>query len=261
LAPESTLQALKQGYAQATKAATSSKSQSTFASLGIDPGRWLQNPVEVGTAKVGADETIHLVSGLNLTRFLADAYKLSGAGSSLGLASAGQVSSLLGPTQSQALERSVKSARVDVYSGKNDHLLRRLSLTVSLSTDARARASLQGLRSANLSLQLQFTHLNQPQKILAPSNPRPISELVGVLQQLGLLSSASTSSSKTGSSGGQAAGSTPSGGSQSSSTPGGEQQGSESTSNPAVQAYLQCTQRAGQDISALQKCAAQATKK
>jgi hypothetical protein len=263
LAPPSTLQTLKQGYAQATKTSTSSKSQSTFASLGIDPGRWLENPVKAGTAEVAGVQTIHIVSALNMTRFLADAYKLSGAGSALGLSSSSQVAGLLSATQSQALAHSVKSAHVDIYTGKNDHLLRRLSLSVSLSTSPQVRASLQGLKSAKLQLQLQLGGLNQPQKIVAPSNPRPISELIGVLQQTGLLSTpASTSPSQASSAAGQTSesstgasqelGSTTSSGAASSSAGSG--------ANPVSEAYLQCTQQAGQNISALQKCAAQAKK-
>jgi hypothetical protein len=122
-----------------------------------------------------------------MARFLADAQKLSGAGGSLGLGSGGQGSGLLSPAQVSALASSVRSARVDVYTGTHDHLLRRLSLRVAVSTTARARATLAGLRSATLSLVLQFADLNRPQRIAAPSNPQPVSELLPVLERLGLV--------------------------------------------------------------------------
>jgi hypothetical protein len=202
-APASTVKELQAAYAQATKTAGSAKSKSTFASLGLDPGRWLANPVNKGTADVGGEQTAHIQAGLNAQRFLEDAAKLSGASGSVGLAGATPGVGLLSPAGITALSASVKSARVDVYTGQSDHLLRRLSLSVTIATSAKTRAVLQGLRTATLSLQLQFTHLNQSQRIVAPSNPHPLSELLGDLQQLGLLSgSASSAAGGAGSSAG-----------------------------------------------------------
>jgi hypothetical protein len=101
---------------------------------------------------------------------------------------------LLAPSEIPAIASSVNSTHVDVYTGQSDHLLRRLSLSASISTNAKARAALQGLRTGKLSLQLQFTNLNKPQQIVAPKNPQPLSDLQGYLQQLGLLSGGAGSS-------------------------------------------------------------------
>jgi len=247
VAPQSTYRALQEGYAQASRTAGSAKSDSTFASLGIDPGGWLENPVRAGTAQVGGVQTVHVVANLNVGRFLADADRLSGAGGALGVTggaqggssgsgqngSAGQgIGGLFAPAQVSALAASVRSARVDVYTGAGDHLLRRLTVSAALATTPQQRAALGGLRSATLALQLQFSDLNQPQQITAPSSPKPLSELLSELQQLGLIRNAPSSGQGTGA------------------------QLAPGLSQVAPPAYVQCAKQAGSDVQALQRCAA-----
>lgn len=186
-APAATVQALEQGFARAT--ASSSKESSTFSLLGVEPGEWLVNPTIVGTAQIAGTETTHIAAGLNVARFVADAQKLAGAGSSLGLGAAGPAA-LLSPAAISALAGSVRSAHVDVYTGTQDHVLRRIALTVTVASTPQTRAALGGLSSAKLTLTLQFADLGQPQSIPPPSNPQPISSLLPALQHLGLLGAA-----------------------------------------------------------------------
>ncbi|HEY1458090.1 MAG TPA: hypothetical protein VGF15_06195 [Solirubrobacteraceae bacterium] len=246
-APPSTVAALQQSYAQSSRRAASQR-PSTFSSLGVDPGAWLEHPVKAGTSMVGGARTIHLVAALNLARFLADASRLSGAGGTLGLSGATAAPGLLSAQQSQALVKSLSAARVDLYSGADDHLLRRLVVHASVLTSASARSVLGGLRSATLTLTLQLANLNERQRISAPSNARPISQLISVLQQTGLAGGSSSSAGALSGLLGEAASS------------GGEGSGSASPpSSPratASPAYMRCVQSAGQQVSALQKCAA-----
>ena len=186
-APDATVHALQQGYAQATRTSSSAASQSTFAALGVDPGEWLVNPRIVGPVTIAGTETIHVTAALNVASFVADAEKLSSAGGALGLGAAGAGGlGLLSPSGISTLSSSVHGARVDVYTGAHDHLLRRLSLTGAIVTTPQTRAELGGLGSASLRLVLQFAGLNEPQRILAPSNPQPISQLLPALERLGL---------------------------------------------------------------------------
>lgn len=182
-APAQTVQALEQGYAHATR---SSSASSAFSLLGVEPGAWLVDPRVAGSEQVGGAETTHVTAGLDTARFLADAERLSGAGEALGLGASG-VSALLSPADLQAISGAVRSARVDVYTGAGDHLLRRISLTATLGSDAQTRAALGALSGATLTLTLQFSGLNQPQTIAAPSNTQPISGLLPALEQLGVL--------------------------------------------------------------------------
>lgn len=200
--PSSTYKALEESYGQATKKASSAKVRSTFSSLGIEPGRWLSNPTKVGTVTVGGEDTIHLIAAVDIPAFLADVTKLSQAGSSLGLDSVPGASSAggtLSPSIVGELAKSIKSAHVDVYTGESDHMLRRLEVTAAITGTPQTQGLFNGLSSANLTVQLEFTDLNKKQTIAAPANAEPSSQLLPALQQLvGVLEGTSGSGTSSG---------------------------------------------------------------
>jgi hypothetical protein len=195
--PSSTYKALEESYTQATKKASSAKVRSTFSSLGIEPGRWLSNPTKLGTVTVGGEATIHLLAAVNIPAFLADVTKLSQAGSSLGLNSvpgAPSASGTLSPSVINELAKSIKSAHVDVYTGESDHMLRRLEVTAAIAGTPQTQGLFDGLSSANLTVQLEFSDLNKKQTISAPEHVEPSSQLLPALQQLvGVLEGTSSS--------------------------------------------------------------------
>ncbi len=183
--PQSTYKALQEGYAQATKSASTTKVRSTFASLGIDPVRWLSNPTNAGVVTISGVSTIHLTASVDIPAFLADVSKLSQAGSALGLASpVPGAGGSLSPAVVNELAKSIKSAHVDVYTGKDDHLLRRLEVSATVSGTPQTQTLLGGLSGAEVKVLLEFSELNKPQTIAAPSNPQPPSQLLPALQQL-----------------------------------------------------------------------------
>lgn len=199
--PSSTYQSLEQSYAQATKKASNAKVRSTFSSLGIEPGRWLSDPSKAGTATIGGVSTVHLTAGVDVPAFLADVTKLSQAGGTLGLGSvpgATTPGGTLSPTVITELAKSIKSAHVDVYTGESDHLLRRLEVTANVTGTPQTKSLLGGLTSASLTVRLEFTDLNKPQTITAPSNPQPPTQLLPALQQLIGVLQGSTSGSSSG---------------------------------------------------------------
>jgi hypothetical protein len=194
VAPEATYKAIEQGYAQATKSATS---RSTFSSLGIEPSKWLNKPSNSGTVTVGGVQTYHVSSDVNTSAFLQDVSKLSQSAGPLGSSIPGV--SALTPTAISELGHAIHSAHVDIYTGKSDHLLRRLELTANVSSTSQTQALLNGAGEANVKLALQLAELNKPQSIAAPPNPKPFSQLLPALQQLlGSLQSGAAGSSTLG---------------------------------------------------------------
>jgi hypothetical protein len=182
--PQSTYSALQQSYAKATKTASESKVRSTFASLGIEPAHWLSNPTEVGTATIAGEQTVHLTADVDVAALLADVSKASGATAALGLGSPVPVPGALSSTATGELSKSVKSVRVDIYTGQSDHLLRRLEVSAVLAGTAQTQAVLGGLKEAQVKLQVELSRLNQPQTIAAPSNPQSATQLLPALEQL-----------------------------------------------------------------------------
>lgn len=199
--PSSTYKAIEEGFAKASSQASAGKVRSTFSSLGIDPAKWLSNPSDAGTVTVGGVATVHLTAGVNVPAFLADVSKLSQAGSALGLASPVPGAASISPAVIDELAKSVHSARVDVYTGKDDHLLRRLEVSATVAGTGQTLPLLGGLSSAQVKVLLEFSEMNQPQSIAAPPNPQPPSQLLPALQQLfGVLQGAAGAGSGAGAS-------------------------------------------------------------
>jgi hypothetical protein len=123
---------------------------------------------------------------VNIPAFLADVSKLSQASTALGLGTAvpGASAGALSPSIVGELGKSIKAAHVDVYTGKDDHLLRRLEVTATLAGTPQTEALLGGLKTAEVKVLLEFSELNKPQTIAAPPNPQSSSQLLPALQQL-----------------------------------------------------------------------------
>ena len=185
--PRSTSQALARGYAEASRAGALAGEGWPFAPLGIEPARWLIHPV-LSRSPAGSG-TVHVVAGLDARRFFAGVARLMAAGGSLLGAIAGnggRAPELFAPAAPAALAASVRSARVDLYSGAADHLLRRLTVSAALSSTGRAGGALAGPQQATVTLVLAFAELNRAQSIVAPRAPRPFAELLPAVARLGL---------------------------------------------------------------------------
>jgi hypothetical protein len=219
----------KTGYEKSQSQARSKDAGPSFKALGVDPAHWLKDARKVGKADVGGTSTFHITSGVDVPRFLADVNTLLSKAKNLGGSTTQGVPQGLSPTVQSVIERSVRSARVDVYTGESDHTLRRLALSVSLVVPADAQKSAGGLKSGELRFDLQIADLNADQAISAPANARPLSELQ---QALGVLQGGGTST-------------TPATTAPSTTTP----------SAGAPKAYLDCVQKAGTDIAKVQQCA------
>jgi hypothetical protein len=217
----------KNGYEKNQQQSKSGGSGASFKALGVNPETWLTNAHKVGKTEVGGTETFHITSGVNVQRFLADVNTLLSKAKNLGASTQG-VAQGLSPAVQSTIERSVKSAQVDVYTGVDDHSLRRLALSVSLAVPKDAQKQAGGLKSGELRFDLTIADLNKDQSIKAPAGARPFSELQS---QIAALQGGTGSSSSSGS----GTATTPSGG--------------------APSAYLDCVQKAGTDLAQVQKCA------
>jgi hypothetical protein len=112
-------------------------------------------------------------------------------GGAAGLGVAG--GSISASTLLPLLEQAITSARVDIYTGTSDHIVRELDLSIDFSVPALASGLLGGLTGGSLDVVATLTAVNVPQTISAPPNPQPASKLLnGVFaleSELGSLSS------------------------------------------------------------------------
>jgi len=223
---------------QQIKQAAGQKDKKGLSQFGIDPRDWLKDAKDEGDEKIGGVETDHVSATLDVGKFVDDLNELvKKAGSSTG------TSAQITPSQKKQIEDVVKNPRFDVYVGKDDNVIRRLSADLSFTVPSQQQSQLGGLKSGQLSFSIEFADVGKPQTITAPQNAKPLSELTSQLGGLG---------SVLGGGGGAAGGSGGSGSSGSGSS--GSSSGG--PSGEALQAYSKCLQKADPSKPAeLQKCA------
>lgn len=209
-----------------------------LSALGINPQDWLTNASVVGSDTVGGAETTHIRSGVNVSALLADVNKLLAKASS---SSGTKLPTSIPQATQQKIAAAIKHASVDIWTGKSDHVLRKLSLNLTVPVTGQLSTLGGGATSAGIGFTLGYSDVNQPQTIAAPSNIKPYSQFTTKLR--------SALAGIEGSVGGGALGSGGSTGSTGST-------GSGSTASTAkIQKYSACIQSAGQDVLKMQKCA------
>jgi hypothetical protein len=217
-------QQFKAGFEQAQQ--QNPGGQQSFATLGMDPRKWLTDPKNEGDAKVGDDDTIKITGGVDVGKLLDDVNNALEKASSLGLGATGQVPEKLTDAQKQQVADAVQDPKVEIYTGKDDKILRRLVVSFGV----RDKAS---NTSGNVVFDVSMTDLNQDQDIAEPSDAQPFSQLLGQLGALGI----------------GTGGSAPSGsGSSGSGSSGG-------SSSQDLEKFSKCLEDAGDDADKARKCA------
>lgn len=235
---DKTFDGFAKGYTSSQKSTSSApKNDTTLAKLGIDPRRWLSSPKIAGTTATGGTDTIHVVAGITVPALLADLNRLLGRASGTAVPTTGaKVPKKLTAAQLAEAEKAISGVKVDVFTGKDDKTLRRMVIAFDLKMDA--GKTLYGFGSGRVSLDLTISDLNQPQTIDAPKDPQPFSALQ---KQLESVVGSIAEGTKKGS------------GSSGSGSDSGTSSGDAAPS--ASSKYLECLQKAGQDLAEVQKCA------
>jgi hypothetical protein len=219
------------GYEQSQQQASSKSKGQSLSALGIDPGNWLTNPRNAGDGKVGDDDVVRITGGVDVAKMLDDVNTLLEKGRSLGGSATQNVPNKLTEQQKQEAVKAIQSPSVEIDTGKDDSILRRVLVNFNVNVPKSASAAAQ---SAKVALDLKISDLNNGQDISEPSNPKPFAQLLSGLQSLGL--------------GGLGTGGTGSTGSGSSS-------GSSGASADNLKKYSQCIHKAGNDAAKAGKCA------
>lgn len=130
-----------------------------FGQLGIDPASWLSDVSNEGVEEVGGTETVHISGTADVAQIVDDAQALDPSGATLDA-----------PGGSE-LADAVETATIDVWTGAEDELLRRLELSLELGDPASDE-------TLTLELAIAISEVNEPQTFEAPANARPLEELV-----------------------------------------------------------------------------------
>ena len=204
--PAASFQKLESSFGQLSTSQGTNSGSSALAKLGIHPMDWLTNPTLVGTENVGGAQTDHIHAGVNVNALLNDLSTAITKSSSLGLAggtaAAKALSSGIPAADRSKIAAEVKNPSVDIWTGTSDHTIRRLTITLTVPVTGKTSSQLGGVTSADIGLTIQYSDLNQPQTIKAPTNVKPFSQfqtkLDSFVQSLQGLTGATGSSSGSG---------------------------------------------------------------
>jgi hypothetical protein len=203
--------------------------------FGIDPQAWVKDPTEQGSESVNGVDTTHVHANVDIGRMFTDFNKTIQKAGAMGTTAAPQQ---LSPATIQKIQDVVKNPKFDIFVGKGDNKIRRLSVAVDFQIPADQRSKFQGAEGGTLNFSIDFAKVGEPKTITAPANARPLSELQ---QQLGGLGGGLGGLGGSGSSGGTGG----SGGS-----------GGSNPSPAQFEKYSKCLQSASpSDTAAIQKCA------
>jgi hypothetical protein len=237
--PDSVFAGFKQGFERARAQRTGGSRNTSLASLGIDPRKWLKDPKSQGDEQVAGQSTTHVSSTIDVPKLLDDAGRVLAKAGQLGVAQSRQLPTSLTAQQKKAVANAIENPTFDVFSGKDDKILRKVTLAFDFKVPKNQQQRANGLKSGKLMFDVELAGVNQPQTVQAPATPKPFAELRTALSSLaGLLAPGGAGTG----SGGSAT--TPSGGSNGST--GG---------SPQIQAYAQCVTAAGGDVAKTQACA------
>ena len=184
------------------------------ASLGIDPRKWLRNARNAGEAEVAGQDTIKLTGDVDVPELVDDLAAAKQADPA-----AKKKPTELSEAHQRRIEKAVDAMRVEIYTGADDKILRR----IVLAADVSAPEGEKSFDSAKVRLDYTLSELNEDQEIEAPSDPQPFEALLRQLRGLGI--------------GGDAA------------------KAPSPSDRRRIERYSRCVERAGDDDAAVRECA------
>lgn len=158
----------------------------TFADLGLDARKWVVDAEIEGEEEIGGVTTEHVKGTLDVEAVMTDVNGLAKRSSGT-LADAGQAAKPLGKREIERLAKSVDNPSFDVYVGKDDHVVRRVSLRIDVEVPEQDRKRVGGVTSASVRLSAQLADVGGDQQVEAPRSSHPLSDLTTQLGNLGNL--------------------------------------------------------------------------
>jgi hypothetical protein len=164
------------------------KGRQTLGQLGLDPRSWLAEAKDEGDAEVAGVDTYHVSGTLDVASLMRNINKFVRRSASA-LGSDGETTAPLTAADIRELSESVKDPSFDVYVGKRDDLIRRVSGRIEFDIPEADQQGLGGLRGGTIKFSVELRNVNGDQEIEAPAHSRKLSQLTkslgGALDALG----------------------------------------------------------------------------
>jgi hypothetical protein len=162
------------GFTEQCQTALQQAGATDTSGCDIDLESWLTNLTNEGTEDVGGAETVHISGDADVNTILTDIGNLASAVPSASAQG-------FDPSQLGTISDAVTDASIDVYSGVDDHVLRKLDATLTIDPSAIAGGAVIPVSNIQISFSVEIDGVNEDQTISAPSGAKPISQLLGDL--------------------------------------------------------------------------------
>jgi hypothetical protein len=160
------------------------RGEGSLSDLGLDPRDWVIDASVEGEEEVGGVTTEHVRGALDVEALVTDLNDLVKQ-SRGALGQSGDAPEPLGRRDIERLSESVEKPSFDIYVGKDDDVVRRISLRLDVSVPEGDREDVNGVSGASIRLSAELSDVGGDQSVRAPRSSRPISDLA---EQLGGLS-------------------------------------------------------------------------
>ncbi|MEA2139205.1 MAG: hypothetical protein QOG56_2355 [Solirubrobacteraceae bacterium] len=148
------------------------KARGALGARGLNPVAWVKDPEEHGGAIIDGVETTHVTGDLDVARLLADVAKLLDGGRG--------GDGLLTPTLRKQIAGAVKTAKVEIWTGVSDRILRRLTAVVDFTFKDASQSPITGLDGGRIDLRLRLDDVDKTTfEVATPQHARPLSALIG----------------------------------------------------------------------------------
>lgn len=147
--------------------------QQGLSGLKLNFDKWLEDPQVKDGPTIDGTPTWRTAASVNVIAALQDLTGSLGALSSV----TGQTVPAVKKSQIAAINKQIKGARVVVYVGKYDGIMRLMNLTMFFKTPADAAAATGGITGGSMNLRVGISEPNQSVDVSPPNNPLPYSAL------------------------------------------------------------------------------------
>jgi hypothetical protein len=137
----------------------------------IELGNWIEDPTRAEGGTVGGADTDRIAADLNVVNVVNGLVEIAAA-----FGGTDSPPSVEGEAAEQ-LRRAVDTGRIDVYTGKDDRLLRRLVISIEFSPEA--PDDVKSILGVAVDFDFAVSDPNKDVTIAPPENVRPYTDLVG----------------------------------------------------------------------------------
>ena len=155
---------------------------SSLRALGLDPRSWLGEAKNEGEEEVAGVDTRHVSGSLDVEALMRSLNRfVRRSGDAIGGATGQETPAPLSAEDIEQVAEVVRDPTFDVYVGKEDEIIRRVSGRIEFEVPEADREGLGGLESGTLTFSIELRDVNGDQEIEAPANARPLSDLTNSL--------------------------------------------------------------------------------